>query len=357
MLRGGGSSAAMRALLPALILATLACASSEEPRGSGHGDGGGGATGGGGGSAGAGTGGFVTTAAGGSGGTAPSILYVHSNTRIYAGDPAETPLTLTAVGDFDCIGGPGEATSMTDVAVNAAGDIWAISATQIYRVVIDGGGAHCVETIALNNPQSIAFYGLTFAPKGTLDPTEEVLIAGNSAGELWSVDAAGNLELHGTLGIVPANDGHGHAYANAGEPWELSGDIAFFENGGSPIGFATVRDCPNPPSTSNCNTIDTLVELDVEALAATGAQSVLKGVRGQVVRASSCNDNQAGYGSVFGIAAWLGTVYGFSRQNGDGFAIEISNVDGAACLIAPFAGSPWAGAGVTTVAPIIPPPQ
>jgi hypothetical protein len=245
---------------------------------------------------------------------------------------------------------------MTDVAVNAAGDVWAISTSRIYRIVIDGGGAHCPEEIPLNNPQGISFYGLTFAPAGVLGP-DEMLIAGNNAGELWSIDGGGNLELRGTLGIVPPDDGHGHAYDHAGQPWELSGDIAFFENEGSPIGFATARDCPSPPSTVDCNTIDTLVELDVPALAGGGSQSVLKSVRGQIVRSASCGDTEPGYGSVFGIAAWLGTVYGFSRRDGDGYAIEISNVDGAACLIEPFPGIPWAGAGVTTIAPIVPPPE
>ena len=300
--------------------------------------------------------GFMSSSTG-AGGAAPSILYVHSNTTLYEADPSEMPLALSTLGDFECIGGSGQSTSMTDIAVNADGEVWAISTTRVYRLDLSGGTVACAEIIELNNPQGISFYGMTFAPKGVLHPTEEVLIAGNSAGELWSVDAGGNLAQRGTLGVVPANDGQGHTYDNAGKPWELSGDIAFFENNGSPIGFAPVRDCPNPPSSNGCNEIDTLIELDVPALATATTQSVLKSVRGQIVRASDCNDTEPGYGSVYGIGAWLGTVYGFSRRDGNGYAIAIDNVDGTACLLEAFPGSPWAGAGNTTIADVIAPPK
>ena len=86
-------------------------------------------------------------------------------------------------------------------------------------------------------------------------------VAGNNAGELWAIDSGGTLTQHGNFGTVPANDGHGHTYpaANKGQLWELSGDIVFLANGGSPVGFATVRDCPNPPSQTGCSTIDTLI--------------------------------------------------------------------------------------------------
>ncbi|MFO0548583.1 MAG: hypothetical protein U0271_09360 [Polyangiaceae bacterium] len=324
------------------------------------GDGGAGATAVGAGGSGGSSSSFMTDGGGGTGGAAaPSVLYVHDNTTLFQGDPSVSPLTLTQIGDFDCIGGTGESTAMTDVAVNDAGEVWAISATRIYRITIEGSTVHCAETIPLNNPQGIRFYGLTFAPRGVLSPTDEVLIAGNSAGELWSVDKDGNLAQRGTLGIVPANDGHGHSYdaANVGKTWELSGDIAFFENNGSPVGFATLRDCPTPPDTTGCSNIDTLVDLDVPALATSTTQSVLKSVRGQIVRRPSCSDTATGYGSVYGIAAWLGKVYGFSRKSGNGYAIEIDNVDGGACLIDTYAGHTWAGAGVTTVAPIIDPPH
>ncbi|MCC6522708.1 MAG: hypothetical protein IT373_08620 [Polyangiaceae bacterium] len=301
-------------------------------------------------------GGFST---GGSGGSqADAILYVHSNTTLYRGDPSVAPLTLELLGDFDCVAvpaGPGQTTSMTDVAVNREGALWGLSSYSIYQIDPQPGAVHCSNRVSLNNPSP--FYGVTFAPEGVLDPSTEVLVAGNSAGELWSIDGNGNLAQRGTFGLVPADDGHGHVYANAGQPWELSGDIVFLYNGGSPVGFATVRDCPNPPDPLNCNKTDTLIELDVPALATATTQSVTKSVRGQVVKRAGCSDaaNQS-YGSMYGIAAFQSSVFGFSRNTNGGFAVEVSNVDGTACLVQSYTDK-WAGAGITTLAPVIAPPN
>ena len=68
----------------------------------------------------------------------------------------------------------------------------------------------------------------------------EVLVAGNTAGELWSIDGQGNLAQRGTLGTVPKTDGNGHSYPtkNVGKAWELSGDIVFLANGGQPVKVA-----------------------------------------------------------------------------------------------------------------------
>src|SRR5262249_52428475 len=155
----------------------------------------------------------------------------------------------------------------------------------------------------------------------------------------------GNLTQHGTFGAVPASDGHGHTYKNAGKEWELSGDIVFLANNGNPLGFATVRDCPTPPSTTSCNTTDTLIELDLTLLKTAGAQVVTKqtgGVRGQIVKAPGCNDpTNTSYGSMYGIAAYQDKVYGFSHQ---GYIVTIDNNDGTACLALQTTSDSWAGA-------------
>src|SRR5262249_3456783 len=144
---------------------------------------------------------------------------------------------------------------------------------------------------------------------------------------------------------VPANDGNGHTYPfkNQGKRWELSGDLVFLANGGSPVGFATVRDCPSPPSTSGCNSTDTLIEIDVSKLSAATSQSVTKAVRGQIVKKAGCADagNANGYGSMYGIAAWSDKVYGFSHA---GAIVEIDNSSGAACLVKDTPADQWAGA-------------
>jgi hypothetical protein len=292
---------------------------------------------------------------GGSGGGVSSA-YAHTNNTLFKLDPSQANLALTQIGDFDCIGGSGEDSSMTDLAVNSVGDVWAISARNIYKLALPPGGkgsVHCAQTIPLNNAKGVTFYGLTFAPVGVLDPANEILVAGNTAGELWAVDSSGNLTQHGTFGAVPPDDNHGHTYQYAGKAWELSGDIVFLANGGNPVGFATVRDCPNPPSSSNCDTSDTLVELDLGLFKTAGTQNVTKSVRGQIVKSATCNDpSNATYGSMYGIAAYQDKVFGFSHQ---GYIVTIDNTDGTACLALNTNGDSWAGAAITTVAPVVPP--
>jgi hypothetical protein len=279
----------------------------------------------------------------------PKIVYAHTDTTLFQGDPTASPLTLTQIGDFDCIGsGTGQDPSMTDVAVDKDGNLYAISNTAMYPLEISGSTVHCVATHAL--PSGAHFYGLTFAPAGVLRSTE-MLVAANSAGELWAIDEQGATTQVGTFGTVPANDGHGHTYTNAGKDWELSGDIVFLENGGNWVGFATLRDCPTPPYSSNCNTVDTLVEIDLTKLALNNTTSVTKAVKGQVVKSSTCSDTaNTGYGSMYGITAWQAKVFGFSRQ---GYLVEINNSDGTACLVKDYTPSKFAGAGITTSAPVI----
>src|SRR5205085_5890542 len=122
----------------------------------------------------------------------------------------------------------------------------------------------------------------------------------------------------------------------------------FLANGGAPIGFATVRTCSS--GGSSCSTVDTLIEVDVKAIHP-GTQSVLKAVRGDVVRGSWCTNASSPqtFGSMFGIAAFGAKVYGFSRR---GDVVEIDNNDGTGCLVQALSSDQWAGAGVTTTAPV-----
>lgn len=336
----------------------VSCATGSGDGGEGAaGIGGAAATGGGGGAGGAG-GGLFDGGLEEGGQPPPLVLYAHDSATLFQADPAVSPLSLSFVGMFDCVGGAGQDGSMTDLAVSGAGEIWGVSADHVHRLEIQGTKVHCAQSIPLNNPSGISFYGLTFAPRGVLSPDQEVLIAGNTAGELWSIDAGGNLARRGTFGVVPADDGRGHAYANAGKLWELSGDIAFAENNGVPIGFATVRDCPNPPSTTGCNTVDTLIEIDVPAMQTATTGAVLKSVRGQIVKRAGCNDGVVGdYGSMYGIGIFADRVFGMSRFPDDmgGYAVDISNVDGTACLIQAYPTIAWYGAGITTLVPVEPP--
>jgi len=296
-----------------------------------------------------------------SSGTGTSTMinaYAHTNTELFKLDPTAANLGLTQIGAFDCIGGTGQDSSMTDLAVNDTGDLWAVSSHNFYKLDLPAttGTVHCASTTALASASGVSFYGLTFAPVGTINNTAEVLVASNTAGELYAIDTSnGALTQHGTFGLVPANDGHGHTYSskNVGKAWELSGDIVFLANNGSALGFATVRDCPNPPSSTGCNTTDTLIEIDTTLLATVGAQVVTKSVRGQVVKSSTCTDTASGYGSMYGIAAYGSNVYGFSHE---GSIVEINNNDGTACLVLSTPSDTWAGAAISTLAPVVPPP-
>ena len=277
---------------------------------------------------------------GGIDGTAPSgapLLYAHTDTTLYQLDPQDIGGAVTTVGDFDCVSKTGPAKTMTDVAVSKDGKLYGVSEGAAFPLTIQGSTVHCDATWTL--PQT-RFYGLTVAPENTLGP-QEVLIGADGQGGLYQIDStSGTPTQVGTLGVDPKTK----------LPWALSGDIVFVANGGNPIGFATVRTCPlNKP----CATTDTLIEVDVK-LIKPGKQSTMKSVRGDVTRGSWCTNaaSPASFGSLFGIVAYKDTVYGFSRA---GDVVEIHNADGSACLVSSDTSRKYAGAGITTIAPVIAP--
>ncbi len=306
---------------------------------------------------------------GASGGSPPFLIYAHTNTTLYSVDPVAPGLPITQIGDFDCVLKPGEmatpgkVSSMTDLAIDENLAMWSVSSFAIHPITVTGTTVHCGTPIPLTDPmlsdKNKRFYSLSFAPTGVLNPAKEVLVAGNTAGELWSIDANGKIAQHGNLGNIPATDGHGHAYANydpnVPKAWEISGDIVFLSNGGKPVGFATVRDCPAPPSPTGCSKVDTLIEIDMAKMGAEGTQNVQKSLRGQVVKRAGCNDSvNSSYGFLYGIATWNDKVYGFGHE---GNLVDISLLDGSACLVKNYPANMFSGAAVTTVAPVTPPPS
>src|SRR5580704_874904 len=295
---------------------TVACSSNHDTLTGGSGGSGGAGT------TSSGTGGSLLMTTTGSGGTVINTdggttypIYADTDTDLYTLDPSDPTLTMTHLGAFDCIGASGtpgqQSTAMTDVAVDMSQNIWALSSYAVRQVTLQGTTVHCGQEIEVHvtDPDCgqptdpgcytdfpyIKFEALTFAPVGTISMTDEVLVAGDTAGELWTNDtSSGAITQHGIFGPVPADDGRGHSYpaANVGKPFELSGDMVFLANNGKPVGFATVRDCPSPPDNMGCNTVDTLIEIDMTAIATAGTQNVRKGILGQVVRSSSgCSDS------------------------------------------------------------------
>lgn len=294
------------------------------------------------------------------GGPGDYVIYASTDDALYQLDPKSADLAVTELGKFDCIGsGAGQHVAMVDIAVNQADELWGVTGHDVMPLTVQGGAVHCGAETPLNNAQPgqavPTFYALAFAPVGVLAAGEEVLVGGDSAGQLWSISASGDVELHGSFGLVPADDGNGNTYdpANVGKPWELSGDIVFLANNGAPVGFATVRDCPNPPSSTGCSKVDTLIEIEMSKLGQAGKQVVTRAVRGQIVRSMGCGDPATVYGSMYGIAAWNDKVYGFSRI---GSLVTIDTAGGSGCLVKSYAPNKFSGAGVTTLAPVEPPP-
>ena len=75
--------------------------------------------------------------------------------------------------------------AMTDIAVNQNGDLWGVTGHDVYPLTVQGNNVvHCGKVIHLG-ASSPTFYALSFAPVGVIDPAKEVLVAGNTAGELW----------------------------------------------------------------------------------------------------------------------------------------------------------------------------
>ncbi len=275
--------------------------------------------------------------------TGVTLFYANDDKTLYELDPTSLNLaSMKTIGAFDCV--PSQATSMTDIAVAKDGRLFGVSADAIWPLTIQlstTGGAtkvHCETKWPLS--ADTHFNGLTFAPENTVG-TSEVLIGGNSTGELYAIDqTSGKPTPVGTLGKNAKN----------GLPWGVSGDMVFMANSGSPVGFATARTCP---SSGACEAIDTLLEIDVSALKLGSKASVLKAVRGPVQKSASCGNGGDTYGGIFGIVALGANVYGFSRK---GDFLTIDNSNGSGCLGWTKSGTTFAGAGITTTASVVAPP-
>ena len=178
------------------------------------------------------------------------------------------------------------------------------------------------------------FYALGFAPAGVLE-SGETLVAGDNYGELYAIATNGATTDLGSFGTD-----------SSGNPYELSGDVVFYEQNGSARGLATVRSCPKGTcSTSN----DLLAEIDVPAMT-TAYQSKTPGdLRKQLL------GNGTGFGRLFGVGAWNSSVYAFSRSSSSSPA-QLVRIDGSGVgtSLATFSQitAGWSGAGVTTKAPV-----
>ncbi len=281
-----------------------------------------------------------------------SIVWLHTALELYKGDLAVQPFTYELVGTFTCpkyeelTGSPLK--SVNDLAVDKDGNLFAVAAKAAMPVTVEGTSVKCTDVWAF--PEGTAsFMGLTFAPAGTLDAENEVLVGADNSGKLWRIDETdGHTVQIGTFGTIPETDGHGNAFLAdyVGKEFKLSGDIVFMSNEGNPVGFATVIECKDYKKCKG----DTLVEIDLAKLRDGNTGSVVKSIRGKVVKSASCSDTEHDtYGSMYGIAAYEAQIYGFSYA---GEIVELSNADGTACLIQSDAEKKFYGAGITTAAKV-----
>jgi len=269
--------------------------------------------------------------------TAPPVgtllIYANTDNELYTMNPTTKAVTL--VGAFD--DGTTTRGNVTDLAVNAAGDVWVNTDSAIYRATVPNGPGTVMLTkvtdITLKSTQK--FYALGFTLAGTLG-AGETLVAGDNLGDLYAVEANGTTQLLGGFGT-----GSGNVH------YELSGDVMFFAVNGQPRGLATIRSCAG----TNCTTTnDLLAEIDVAAMKTAYATKTPASLRKGLLGGGT------GFGKLFGVGAWNDSVYAFSRLAGTTTPPQLIQigVNGTGTLLKDFPQitSGWSGAGVTTSAPI-----
>ena len=280
-------------------------------------------------------GGFNLGNGNGNGSGGSTLIFAHSDTELYAFDPSSQ--AITDVGPFD--DGSGSAPTITDLAVNANGDVWVNSETTIYTANVPSGGGKVsltqVSTISASSGQK--FYALGFAPAQGARLEAETLVAGDNYGVLYAVETSGQTTELGTFGTN-----------SSGDTYELSGDIMFYVDNGTPRGLATVRQCTKSGSCTETN--DILAEIDVSAMAnAYSSHTVASSLKKQFLGSGT------GFGHLFGVGAWNDAVFAFARASGSTPAQLISiDSTGSGQVVQTFnqitAG--WSGAGVTTNAKV-----
>lgn len=241
----------------------------------------------------------------------PSRVYAHTGKTLYRIETAT--LVETRVGDFTNLG----TSSMTDIAVDRDERMVGITMTKIYEV--DPATAAATELATFGAVRG--FTSLSFVPADPANPDgPEILIAANDGGLVYRIDV--DMVAHTATATQIGAYG-----MQGGTAIGSSGDIV------SVRGFGTV-------ATVNVGTgRDYLARLDPTM-----------GWKATVVGTGT------GFDNIFGLGFWAGKLYGFVDDGATamtGAFVEINPTTGAATLVR--AGNlRWFGAGVTTVAPLIP---
>lgn len=279
-----------------------------------------------------------------------TTVYAHTDDTLYTLDPKTNMVTM--IGKF--AGFSGSDTGVTDLAVDAAGDVYVNSETNLYSAAVptSPGAVNLTLVHSISVATGQKFYALAFTPANAIDPSE-VLIGGDGKGEIWSIDKGTGATVDlGNFGPDPKKSGNILA---------LSGDIVFYMDAMmNPLGLATVRSCTTGGSCSYSTggPYDYLVAVDMAALKSaysskSKATTLLKGVYG------GSSGTGVGHGDLFGLGAWGGTVYAFARpstydNNTTPLLLTIDTMTGVGTVVSSAFSftNGWSGAGVTTSAPI-----
>jgi hypothetical protein len=292
--------------------------------------------------------------------TVTNTVYAHTDDTLYSVDPSTKAVTM--IGLFVGTSDSSTDSAVTDLAVDANGDVYVNTESVVYQAALPSGGTGSVQLTKKATIQGTAkFYALAFAPVGALDPSNEVLVGGDSNGSLWSINTSTGATIN--LGNF------GTDTSISGNTFELSGDVVFYldPTNQAPTGLATIRSCPAGGSGSKCKG-DYLASVNMLALktaytSGTAATSLLGGIYGG---SASGPGNGTGFADVFGLGAWNSTVFGFTRHIGTTpvvapqlITIDTTPTSGVGTMVSnnfSFTNG-WSGAGVTTKVTIsVPPP-
>jgi hypothetical protein len=283
-----------------------------------------------------------------------TTVYANTDNTLYSMDPSTK--AATAIGPMVGTSDSSTDGTVTDVAVNGAGDVYVNTESKIYKAAIPASGTGTVQLTVVATIQGTAkFYALAFAPVGALDASNETLVGGDSAGNLWSIDTS--------TGATKNLGNFGPDASNSGNTFELSGDVVFYldPKTQAPTGLATIRSCPSGGSGTSCKG-DYLAAVNMTALKTAytsgGGASLLSGIYGGTASSPGAG---TGFADVFGLAAWNASVFGFTRytKTAAPTLITIDTTTGAGSQVQTFTfpgNDGWSGAGVTTKVNIIVPP-
>lgn len=224
-------------------------------------------------------------------------LYAHSAEVLWRLDLGTGQFTEVGTFAFDKNEG-----SVTDLALDKTAKLYATTHDDLFECsTVD---AACTWLAALPG----TYFGLSFVPAGTIDPTNETLVGIEDDGTWSSITFANGKATIKSLGKY-------------GNNWMSSGDMFSVEGIGT---YATLK---------GKGSFDTLAKVNPK----TGKIEQIIG-----------GEAKTGVKSLFGLAWWQGVTYGFSS---DGNVYDLDLTTGVATKISTIAVPPntkWWGAGVST---------